>query len=112
MLIAAAAFAPAIAQPLDGRPSREILARFEAFGRTGKMPPDLGRWLSDPRAQYVEPYKAFDDVYYVGVCWVSAWLVNQKEIIVRVQVWRGSQANPCIVTDTFENRLKHVQPTT
>ena len=40
------------------------------------MPPDLGRWLSDPKAQYVEPYRAFDNVYFVGVCWVSAWLVN------------------------------------
>src|SRR5215510_5231613 len=66
-------------QSLDGCPSAAILQRFEEFGRTGKMPPDLGRWLSDPKAQYIEPYKAFDNVYYVGVCWVSAWLIKTRD---------------------------------
>lgn len=60
--------------PLQACPSPQILSRFEEFGRTGKMPPDLGRWLNDRQAQYIEPYQAFDNVYYVGVCWVSAWL--------------------------------------
>lgn len=57
-------------------PSRTILSRFVEFGKTGKMPPDLGKWLGDPQAQYVEPYQAFDNVHFVGVCWVSAWLVK------------------------------------
>lgn len=78
------AVAPAIAQSLDGCPSNAILERFVEFGRTGKMPPDLGRWLSDPKAQYVEPYKAFDNVYYVGVCWVSAWLVKTSQGVVLI----------------------------
>lgn len=55
------------------------MEKFEEFGRTGRMPPDLGRWLSDPAAQYVEPYRAFDNVYFVGVCWVSAWLIKTSE---------------------------------
>ena len=75
-LLAAVMINPLAAQPaqlFEGCPSQPILARFEDFGRTGKMPPDLGRWLSDPKAQYIEPWKAFDNVYFVGVCWVSAW---------------------------------------
>lgn len=59
--------------------SKQLTAAFEDFGRTGKMPPDLGRWLSDPKAQYIEPYRAFDNVYFVGVCWVSAWLIKTPE---------------------------------
>src|SRR3954469_1879532 len=66
----------ALAQTPSGCHSAELTAAFEDFGKTGKMPPDLGRWLSDPKAQYIEPYRAFDNVYFVGVCWVSAWLVN------------------------------------
>ena len=82
---AAAAFAlvllpsPARLQSLDGCPSAAILQRFEEFQRAGKMPPDLGRWLSEPTAQYIEPYKAFDNVYYVGVCWASAWLIKTRD---------------------------------
>lgn len=64
---------------LDGCPSEHIMSRFIEFGKTGWMPPDLGRWLGDPKAQAVEPYKAFDNVHYVGVCWVSAWLVETSD---------------------------------
>ena len=71
--------APPALPDLQGCASRPILERFEAFGRTGRMPPDLGRWLNDPQAQYVAPYQAFDNVYYVGVCWVSAWLIKTSE---------------------------------
>lgn len=67
------------AEPIVGCPSETILSQFEDFGRSGKMPPELGRWLSDPKAQYIEPYKAFDNAYFVGVCWVSAWIVSTKE---------------------------------
>lgn len=69
---------------LEGCPSGPILSRFEDFGRTGRMPPDLGRWLGDPKSQYIEPYKAFDNVYFVGVCWVSAWLINTSEGVVLI----------------------------
>lgn len=63
----------------DGCPSGAILERFTEFGRTGKMPPDLGKWLNDAEAQKVAPWKPFDNVDYVGVCWVSAWLVQTDE---------------------------------
>jgi metallo-beta-lactamase class B len=70
--------APALPE-LQGCASRPVLERFEAFGRTGRMPPYLVRWLADPQAQYVAPYQAFDNVYFVGVCWVSAWLIKTSE---------------------------------
>jgi metallo-beta-lactamase class B len=70
-----AAAAGAKAQPFDGCPSAAIGAVFEDFGKSGRMPPTLRRWLADPQAQRIAPFKAFDDAYFVGVCWVSAWLL-------------------------------------
>jgi hypothetical protein len=64
-------------EPLTTRcESAPIAALFKVFGDTGRMPPDLGRFLQTAALQKVEPYKAFDNVYYVGICWVSAWLVT------------------------------------
>jgi metallo-beta-lactamase class B len=71
-------------QSLDGCPSKDILAKFEEFGRSGKMPPDLGQWLFDPNAQYVTPYRAFDNVYYVGICWVSSWLIKTNDGLILI----------------------------
>lgn len=75
---------PALAQPFDGCPSKEMLVRFEEFGRTGKMPADMGAWLGNPKAQYIEPWKAFDNVYYVGICWVSSWVVRTSDGVVLI----------------------------
>lgn len=81
---------PASAQTLfDGCPSDQIMARFVEFGRTGQMPPDLGRWLSTPDAQYVEPWSPFDNVDFVGVCWVSAWLVHTDDGTVLIDTLYG-----------------------
>ncbi|SFT17354.1 metallo-beta-lactamase class B [Sulfitobacter marinus] len=81
---------PASAQALfDGCPSDQILARFVEFGRTGQMPPDLGRWLSTPDAQFVEPWAPFDNVDYVGICWVSAWLVHTDDGTVLIDTLYG-----------------------
>jgi metallo-beta-lactamase class B len=63
------------AQPFDGCPSAAIGTAFEDFGKTGRMSPALGRWLNDLEAQRITPFRAFDDAYFVGVCWVSAWLL-------------------------------------
>ncbi|MCL6406634.1 CAR family subclass B3 metallo-beta-lactamase [Dickeya dadantii] len=66
-------------QSLAGCPSDAINARFAEFGRTGRMPPDLNQWLNDTQAQAIPPYQAFDNVYFVGVCWVSAWLIKTSD---------------------------------
>lgn len=63
------------AQPFEGCPSAAIGAAFEEFGKTGRMPAALGRWLYDRDAQRIAPFKAFDDAWFVGTCWVSAWLL-------------------------------------
>jgi metallo-beta-lactamase class B len=77
-LVAALAVA-AHAQPFDGCPSRAMSEAFLDFGRTGRMPPALGRWLDDVPAQRIAPFKAFDDAWFVGVCWVSAWLLPSPQ---------------------------------
>nr|WP_220789343.1 CAR family subclass B3 metallo-beta-lactamase [Craterilacuibacter sinensis] len=64
------------ASPLTGCPSATTNQLFKDFGNTGKMPPELKRWMNDTQSQNVEPYQAFDNVYYVGICWVSAWLIK------------------------------------
>lgn len=73
----------------DGCPSGPIIQRFIEFGQTGKMPPDLGKWLSMSADQYVEPWKPFDNVDYVGVCWVSAWLVHTDDGVVLIDTLYG-----------------------
>lgn len=89
-VLAAGFAAPASSQGLfDGCPSDMIMGRFAEFGRTGQMPPDLGRWLGTPEAQYVEPWSPFDNVDYVGICWVSAWLVHTDEGTVLIDTLYG-----------------------
>jgi metallo-beta-lactamase class B len=64
------------AQAVEGcHPGPEIGAAFDQFARGGGMPPVAARWLMSPEEQKVAPFKAFDDAYFVGVCWVSAWLL-------------------------------------
>lgn len=85
----ALAASPASAELFDGCPSEPILERFVEFGKTGKMPPDLGKWLNTPDAQYIEPWKPFDNVDYVGICWVSAWLIHTDDGIVLIDTLYG-----------------------
>lgn len=82
------------AAPLfDGCPSEPIIERFIEFGKTGKMPQDLGKWLNTPDDQYIEPWKPFDNVDFVGVCWVSAWLVHTDEGVVLIDTLYGPFKN-------------------
>ena len=67
--------AAAHAQPFDGCPSTAIGAAFAEFGKTGRMPAPLRTWLGDLDGQRIAPFKAFDDAWFVGACWVSAWLL-------------------------------------
>ncbi|WP_395703057.1 MBL fold metallo-hydrolase [Aquabacterium sp.] len=88
--LALAACAAAAQDPLTTRcESAPIAALFKVFGDTGRMPPDLGRFLQDAALQKIEPYKAFDNVYYVGICWVSAWLVTSPEGHVLIDTLYG-----------------------
>ncbi len=94
----AAVAGPALAQdPLTTRcESAPIAALFKVFGDTGRMPPDLGRFLQNAALQKIEPYKAFDNVYYVGICWVSAWLITSPKGHVLIDALYGPFTEPML----------------
>ncbi|SMY09328.1 MBL fold metallo-hydrolase [Flavimaricola marinus] len=81
---------------IHGCCSAEILQKFVEFGKTGTMPKDLSKWLDDPKAQYIEPWKPFDNVHFVGVCWVSAWLIETSDGAVLIDTMYGPHVDPLI----------------
>lgn len=111
--LAAMVAMPASAQALfDGCPSDQILEKFAEFGRTGRMMPDLGRWLSTPDAQFIEPWSPFDNVDFVGICWVSAWLVHTDDGTVLIDTLYGPFTSQLLenieTTGTDLNDIKYV----
>lgn len=76
--------------------SAPIAALFKVFGDTGRMPPDLGRFLQNAALQKIEPYQAFDNVYYVGICWVSAWLITSPKGHVLIDALYGPYTAPML----------------
>lgn len=87
---------PASAELFDGCPSRGILGKFIEFGKSGKMPKDLGKWLNTPAAQKMDPWKPFDNVHYVGICWVSSWLINTNDGSVLIDTLYGPFTNQLV----------------
>ncbi len=82
---------PAQASGLRGKcESKPLLAGFVEFVKTGRMPADLRKFLGDAQAQRIAPYKAFDNAYYVGVCWVSAWLITSPQGHVLIDALYGN----------------------
>ena len=58
----------------------------------GPLPePLLAVWRSwqDPKEQYVEPFQIFDNVYYVGIDWVSAYLIETGAGLVLIDSLYG-----------------------
>lgn len=80
---------PTMAALFEGCPSGPISEKFQEFGKTGRMPLELGQWLSDTDAQYIEPWTAFDNVDFVGICWVSSWLVRTDAGVVLIDTLYG-----------------------
>jgi hypothetical protein len=56
------------------RPSK-IGSPYDAPRPQGK----LAQFLEYAVLQKIEPYKAFANVYYVGICWVSALLITSPK---------------------------------
>jgi len=78
-------------EPLTTRcESPPLAAAFAVFFETGRMPANLSRFIADAALQKIEPYKAFDNVYYVGICWVSAWLLTSPRGHVLIDTLYGS----------------------
>ena len=78
-------------QPLTTRcESAPLMAAFTVFSDTGRMPPNLANFLGDAALNKIEPYKAFDNVHYVGICWVSAWLITSPNGHVLIDTLYGS----------------------
>lgn len=97
LALATGAGSAAAQDPLTTRcESAPIAALFKVFGDTGRMPPDLGRFLQSAALQKIEPYKAFDNVYYVGVCWVSAWLITSPTGHVLIDALYGPHTMPML----------------
>lgn len=88
--------APRQTDPICGCCSADILARFVEFGKTGRMPTDLGLWLDDPEKQFIAPWKPFDNVHFVGVCWVSAWLIETGAGSVLIDTLYGPHVDTLI----------------
>lgn len=80
--------------------SAAIYAQYLVFSDTGRMSPELVRFLNDPALQKIEPYKAFDNVYYVGVCWVAAWLITSPRGHVLIDSLYGAY------TDTLVENIR------
>jgi metallo-beta-lactamase class B len=70
-VVLAACLAPAIvAAQVPTRCTLSEVSPFLARGFAGAKD-----WLTTPKSQYIEPFKAFDNVWHVGGCWVSAWVI-------------------------------------
>jgi metallo-beta-lactamase class B len=77
-------------QPLTTKcESTPLMAAFTMFSETGRMPADMVKFIGDAASNKIEPYKAFDNVHYVGICWVSAWLITSQSGHVLIDTLYG-----------------------
>lgn len=83
---AAGFVSPVTAEMLRSRDltSSEVSALFTQFGRTHRMPEELGRWLKAPSQQIIPPYQVFDNVWYVGLRWVAAYAVKTEDGVILI----------------------------
>ena len=50
----------------------------------------------DRKTQYVEPFQIFDNVYYVGIDWVAAYVIKTSEGLILVDSLYGSWIRPLV----------------
>lgn len=79
---------PVAAEVLRSRElsSADVASLFTAFGRTHRMPAELGRWLKDPAQQVIPPYQVFDNVWYVGLRWVAAYALKTEDGVIVIDI--------------------------
>jgi metallo-beta-lactamase class B len=73
--ILAALSPPTLAAP----PAKCDLGEVQPFLMRGLQLPENIEWLTSRKEQYIEPFKAFDNLWYVGGCFVGAWLITTPE---------------------------------
>ena len=64
----------------------------ESFSGAAMPPAVEAMWASweDRRSQYVEPFQIFDNVYYVGIDWVAAYLIDTSDGLILIDSLYGS----------------------
>ncbi len=50
----------------------------------------------DRETQYVEPFQIFDNVYYVGIDWVAAYVIETSEGLILIDSLYGSWVRPLV----------------
>jgi metallo-beta-lactamase class B len=69
-------------------------ARAQAHGSGPDLRAATAEFLAglDPARQRREPFRVFDELYYVGIDWVAAWLVATPEGLVLIDTTYGEYA--------------------
>ena len=84
--LAAACICVASPPTLADAPARCTLSDVQPFLARGAgsrtYPPEMLEWLTTRKGQYVEPFKAFDNLWYVGGCWVGAWVITSPDGVI------------------------------
>jgi len=62
--------------------SSVVLLSFSLWFSSFCWSQDRGEILDDPEQQRVTPFKVFDNLYYVGAKWVSAWLLESDQGLI------------------------------
>jgi glyoxylase-like metal-dependent hydrolase (beta-lactamase superfamily II) len=64
----------------------------ESFSGAAMPPAVEAMWASweDRSSQYVEPFQIFDNVYYVGIDWVAAYLIETGDGLILIDSLYGS----------------------
>ncbi len=72
-----------------------LVAQERPATRATPVPPELAQvlreWetLNDPKVQRREPFKVFDNLYYVGTGWVSAYVVTTSDGLIVIDSLYG-----------------------
>ena len=74
MLVAISLMATALGVSLSGRAPAAVQTAAEPLSKTCRV-----TRADDVELQKIEPFKVFDNLYYVGPCYVSVWLVTTPQ---------------------------------
>ena len=75
------------------------------------MPTELGQWLRDAEIQKREPYQVFDNVWWVGITWVSSWLIKTSDGLVLIDTLHEPFVDRLIENiETLGFKLSDIKP--